>query len=483
MSEAPRPAEEGLWGYESSVVAAELAGVRARYELLLGGRWQAPRAGRYDVVLRPSTEAPLTEVAAADAADAALALTAAVEAQRRWASLSGIERGKRLHHFAASLRWASDRLAAALSLDTGRPVHACAQQEVLPAVAHGRYFAGWADKLHWALRGRPSRPLGVVALLVDGGSPLAGVMERVAAALACGNAVVVKPARSAPLGGLLLGEIASEAGLPPGLLSVLTGGVELAEALVRQPEVELLHVSGGEGAVRALGAASVAAGKRIVVQRQLTATQLVAADASLEAAVDGTVARLLARVSGAGAGVRVLVQERAWERFAERLRERLGRLRVGEPLDRVTELGPLRAVEHLESARAERARTARVPSWTPPLALPPRGWYLAPSVLTEVSPSAPWWQAAEGAGPRITLTSFRTEPEALELLRRLPPSGELVVWSESGARALRLAQGAAAQRLWLNAEPTAAPGLGEERSMELAARGWELLRVFLEVGE
>jgi aldehyde dehydrogenase (NAD+) len=306
-----------------------------------------------------------------------------------------------------------------------------ARGDLSAVAAHLRSCAGWADKLEYACFGPTPQPVGVLGVLVTGALP--AVVRRVAPALACGNAVVLVPDPDAPLGALVLAEVVAEAGLPDGVLNVLPGGS-------LGGEVDGVAVTGPPAFCRDV--ARLARGRR--VSRELTGglVQVVHDDAPLDQAVDGIVEAL-------GDDQRVLVAESVADELGELLRERLARLRVGDPLDHNTDLGPTSSAERRDRAvaLATAADDEGARRWTSPTPLPERGWFLAPTVFTDVAPTMRVARA-EIPGPVLPVLTFRTPAEAVTTAGAPRMAA---VWADKGSRALWTAQRLRAGVVWVNA--------------------------------
>ncbi len=370
--------------------------------------------GEPSTALNPATDAPLAQVDGAGPAEVEQAVAAARRAQAGWAALPGAFRARLLARFARVVGGRAGELAVRETLGTGRLVRLTRDVDLPGAVAHLRSCAGWADKLGHAGLGPDPRPVGVLGARVAGPSPLLAAVRAVGPALACGNAVVLVPDADAPLTALVLAEVAAEAGLPAGVLNVLPGaGPDL-------PGVDAPTVTGSRG----------------------RGVHVVHDDAPLDQAVDGVVEAL-------GTDRRVLVAESVAAEFGELVRERVARLRVGDPLDANTDVGPVgsrerrdRAAALVAAAEAEGARAS-----TGTAAPPARGLYLAPTVLTDVAP-AMRVARDEVTGPLLPVLTFRTPAEAVALAGSVRTAS---VWTDKGSRALWTAQRLRADVVWVNA--------------------------------
>ena len=415
------------WDYGVARDDAATAKLKPAYSPFVDGRYVG--GGDPLTVHNPATGERLAEVAAAGPADVERAVAAARRVQVDWGTLPA-RRARLLFRLAQVVADRADELAALESLDAGRPVRR-ARDDLSAVAAHLRSCAGWADKLEFAGFGPAPRPVGVLGVLVTGALPV--VVRRVAPALACGNAVVLVPDPDAPLGALVLAEAAAEAGLPDGMLNVVPGGV-------LGGNVDAVAVSGPPAFCREAG--RLVPG--LAVGRETTGglVQVVHDDAPLDQAVDGIVEAL-------GDDQRVLVAESVADEFGELLRERLARLRVGDPLDHNTDLGPMSSARRRDRtvALATAADDEGARRWTSPTRLPERGWFLAPTVFTDVAPTMRVARE-EIPGPLLPVLTFRTPAEAVATAGAPRAAA---VWTDKGSRALWTAQRLRAGVVWVNA--------------------------------
>jgi aldehyde dehydrogenase (NAD+) len=385
--------------------------------------------GEPSTTLNPATDEPLIEVGVAGQAAIDRAVAAGRRAFGEWAGLPGADRARILFRVARVVAARAGDLAVLEALDTGRPVRRTRDVDLPWVVAHLQSCAGWADKLDHAGHGPDPRPVGVLAALAAGGAALLGAVRRVGPALACGNTVVLAPDPDAPLTALVLAEVAAEAGLPAGVLNVLPGA---AVGLAGHAGVDAVAVTGAPLA-RPHG--------RLLVEPADRGVHVVHDDAPLDQAVDGV-------LEGLGTDRRVLVAESVADEFGELLRERVARLRVGEPLDRNTDVGPVGSRERRDRAAALIAAGGEegATRFATPAALPDRGLYLAPTVFTGVAP-AMRLAREEITGPVVPVLTFRTAAEAVALAGAVRTAA---VWTDKGSRALWTAQRLRAGAVWVN---------------------------------
>jgi len=432
-----------------------------RYGHFIAGAFTDPAGDAetpaYFPSVNPATEEPLCEVAHGSAGDVDRAVTAARAAFPGWAGLRPSERAKHLFRLARRLQDRARELAVLETIDGGKPIRESRDVDIPLAAAHFFYYAGWADKLHHAYPGRG--PLGVCAQIVPWNFPLLMAAWKVAPALACGNTVVLKPAETTPLTALRLGEIAQEVGLPPGVLNIVTGDGRTGAALVSHPGVDKIAFTGSTE-VGKLIARSVAdhpsatgAPKRLTLELGGKSANIVFEDASLDQAVEGIIQGIYFNQGHVCcAGSRLFVQESILEPTISRLRGRMRSLRVGDPLDKNTDVGAInsraqleRITAYLEAGRSEGARFWECNG----SALPRRGYWCRPCFFTDVQPSHRVARE-EIFGPVLAVMSFRTPDEAVARANNTPYGLAAGVWTDKGSKALEVARRLKAGVVWLN---------------------------------
>jgi aldehyde dehydrogenase (NAD+) len=463
---APDAARAPLrWEYSPAPESTDHVRLRDRYGLFIGGEFVEPSAGAYAPTINPATEEPLAEVAQAGEADVVRAVAAARAAQPAWAALPGLERGKYVFRIARLIQERARELAIVETLDGGKPIKESRDIDIPLAAAHFFYYAGWADKLAYALPGDgPVTPRGVVAQVIPWNFPLLMAAWKLAPALATGNTAVLKPADTTPLTALLLAEIVQEAQLPAGVVNILPGDGSAGAALVRAEGIDKVAFTGSTAVGRDIQAAL--AGKDIGLTLELggKSANIVFEDAALDQAVEGIVQGIFFNQGHVCcAGSRLLVQESIAEQVIERLWTRMQTLRIGDPLDKNTDVGAINSAAQLArigelvgAGVAEGAGLRQVSC-----ALPDRGYWFAPALFTEASP-AHRISREEIFGPVLAVTTFRTHAEAIEKANNSPYGLAAGIWTDKGSKAFEVAAQLQAGVVWQNTynhfDPTAAFG-------------------------
>ncbi|MBE9375151.1 aldehyde dehydrogenase family protein [Saccharopolyspora sp. HNM0983] len=430
--------ETAPWDDVPAPESRATAALRAEYGMFVDGEFRAgggePRTGT-----DPATEQPLATVATADESDVDTAIRAARRAQREtWGRLPGTERAKHLFRIARLVQEHSRELAVLQTLDTGRTIRSSKEAELPAAAAQLFHHAGWADKLPHAGFGPDPRPVGVAAQIAPADASLLALVRMLAPALACGNTAVLKPAAASPLGALVLAEICRTAGLPAGVVNVLPGPAEVGGALAGHPDVAAVALTGSAAAGESVRTRLAGNGTRLALEPRTADADIVFDDAPLDQAVDG----VLDGITGLrGRGARILLQESVAERFLDLLRERVRGLRLGDPLDANTDVGPLTSAGRLArnvelTAHAQELGAER---WTAELPLPERGHFAEPAVLTGATQAMPIARA-DIPGPVLPVLTFRTPEEALAKANNTARPPAVSVWSHNGSTALWAAQ-------------------------------------------
>ncbi len=440
------------WEYAPAPEARDIVRIEPRYELFVGGEWLAPRSEAYLPTIDPATEEPLAEVAIGGPADVALAVAAAREAyENGWSALPGSERAKYLFRIARILQERSRELAVLESLDSGKPIKESRDVDLPLAAAHFFYYAGWADKLEYVFPNRRARPIGVAGQIIPWNFPLLMLAWKVAPALACGNTVVLKPAHTTPLTALLFCDVVRQAELPPGVVNILTGDGRTGSELVRS-EVDKIAFTGSTEVGKEIQRTVAGTGKRLTLELGGKAANIIFDDCALDQAVEGIVNGIYFNQGEVCcAGSRLLVQESIYEQTVAKLKRRLKTLRVGDPLDKNTDVGAINSREQLEKIR-ELVRSGEEEGaeiYQAPCRLPERGFWFAPTVFTNVAQSYRIAQE-EIFGPVLSVLTFRTPEEAIEKANNTPYGLSAGVWTEKGSRILWMAERLRAGVIWAN---------------------------------
>jgi aldehyde dehydrogenase (NAD+) len=441
------------WDYAPAPEDAKNYPLAPRHELFINGRFVAPHSGKHFASLNPATEEPLTEIARADAADVDRAVKSARRAYETvWSRLPARERGKYLYRIARLIQERSRELAVLESLDGGKPIRETRDVDLPLVAAHFFYYAGWADKLPYAFPGRRPRPLGVAGQIVPWNFPLLMAAWKIAPALACGNTVVIKPSKTTSLTLLRLAEIFQAAELPPGVVNVITGPAETGPALVLHPDVDKIAFTGSTEVGKQLAALVAGTDKRLTLELGGKAANIVFEDAPLDQAIEGIVAGIYFNLGHVCcAGSRLLVQEGIFPAVVRKLRDRIQTLRLGNPLDKNTDIGAINNRPQLEKIRAlvqsgvdEGAEVVQTACQ-----LPARGYWYPPTFLTGVTASHRVAQE-EIFGPVLSVMTFRTPEEAVERANATPYGLSAGVWTDKGSKIFKVLSQLRAGVVWAN---------------------------------
>jgi aldehyde dehydrogenase (NAD+) len=441
------------WEYAPAPESRDLVTLAARYGLFIGGELVEPRSGERFTTISPATEEPLAEVARAGPEDVDLAVRAARAAYANgWSGLSPADRAKYLFRIARILQERSRELAVAESLDGGKPIKESRDVDLPLAAAHFFYHAGWADKLEYAFPNRRPRPLGVAAQIIPWNFPLLMLAWKVAPALACGNTVVLKPAETTPLTALLFADVCRQAELPAGVVNILTGDGSTGAELVRHPGIDKLAFTGSTEVGKAIQRELAGRGVRHTLELGGKAANIVFDDCALDQTVEGIVNGIYFNQGHVCcAGSRLLVQESIHEPLVAKLKRRLETLRVGDPLDKNTDVGAINSRAQLDRIRDLVAAGQREGAdiYQPECRLPERGYWFAPTVFTNVAQSYRIAQE-EIFGPVLSVLTFRTPAEAVEKANNTAYGLSAGVWTEKGSRILWMAARLRAGVVWAN---------------------------------
>jgi aldehyde dehydrogenase (NAD+) len=449
-STAPAPLE---WEYAPAPEARDIVHLEERYGLFIGGELVDPRSGRWLPTESPATEELLAEVAVAGTEDVDLAVASARDAfENAWSGISPSERAKYLYRIARILQERSREFAVLESLDSGKPIRESRDVDVPLAAAHFFYYAGWADKLEYAFPNRRPRPLGVAGQIIPWNFPLLMLAWKIAPALACGNTVVLKPAHTTPLSALFFCDVLRQAGVPPGVVNIVTGDRQTGATLVRHDGVDKIAFTGSTEVGKDIQRAIAGTGKRLTLELGGKAANIVFDDAPLDQAVEGIINGIYFNQGEVCcAGSRLLVQESIHEQLIAKLKHRMGTLRVGDPLDKNTDIGAINSREQLEKITelVESGKEEGAEIFQPPCRLPERGYWFPPTVFTSVAQSYRIAQE-EIFGPVLSVLTFRTPEEAIEKANNTAYGLSAGVWTEKGSRILWMVERLRAGVVWAN---------------------------------
>lgn len=441
------------WEYAPAPEAREIVRLRERYGLFINGREVPASDGATFTSIDPSTEQPLAQVARATPADVDRAVRAARRAQRRsWGALPGTERAKYLFRIARLLQERSREFAVLESMDSGKPIKESRDVDIPLAAAHFWYYAGWADKLDYAFPGRVARPLGVAGQIIPWNFPLLMLAWKIAPALAAGNTVVLKPASTTPLSALLFADLCRQADLPPGAVNIVTGPGEIGMHLVRHPGIDKVAFTGSTAVGRLIAQGVAGTDKALTLELGGKAANIVFEDAPLDQAIEGIINGIYFNQGEVCcAGSRLLVQESIADQLIGKLKDRLATIRVGDPLDKNTDVGAINSRAQLdkitELVHAGVAEGAEL--YQPACELPERGFFFRPTLFTNVAMSH-LIAREEIFGPVLATLTFRTPEEAIEKANNTPYGLSAGIWTEKGSRILMMVRRMRAGVVWAN---------------------------------
>ncbi len=440
-----------LWEFDPAPESADPR-LAERYQLFIGGRFVAPKSGKYFPSINPATEKPIAEIALAAAKDVDAAYAAAAEAAPRWARLPGAERGKYIYRLARLLQDRAREFAVAETLDGGKPIRESRDFDVPMAAAHFFYHAGWADKLAYAFPGADPQPHGVVGQVIPWNFPLLMLAWKIAPALATGNTVVLKPAETTSVTALKFAEIVREAGLPPGVVNIVTGAGETGAAVVNHPAAAKVAFTGSTDVGKLIMRSTAGTGKKLTLELGGKAANIVFEDAPLDQAVEGIVNGIFFNQGHVCcAGSRLLVQESVADAVLRRLRNRIDVLRVGNPLDKNTDIGAINSKEQLNkiAGLVKAGQREGAAMYQSKCRLPRTGWYFRPTLFSGVEQSHRIARE-EIFGPVLSILTFRTVAEAVEKANNTAYGLSAGVWTEKGSRILKMSTALKAGVVWAN---------------------------------
>jgi aldehyde dehydrogenase (NAD+) len=440
-----------MFEYAPAPESRDVVDIQPSYGLFIDGEF-ADGTGKSFKTINPASEEVLAEVATASEEDVDRAVRAARKAFGTWSAMPGSERAKYLFRIARIIQERSRELAVLESLDNGKPIRESRDVDLPLVAAHFFYYAGWADKLGYAGYGANPRPLGVAGQVIPWNFPLLMLAWKIAPALACGNTVVLKPAETTPLTALLFAEICRQADLPPGVVNIVTGAGETGAALVNHPDVNKVAFTGSTEVGRQIARSVAGSGKKVTLELGGKAANIVFEDAALDQAVEGIVNGIFFNQGHVCcAGSRLLVQESIATELLDSLKRRLGTLRLGDPLDKNTDIGAINSAAQLAKIRelSDVGELEGADRWSPACSLPDKGFWFPPTIFTGVAQSHRIARE-EVFGPVLSVLTFRTPAEAVEKANNTPFGLSAGVWTEKGSRILWVASKLRAGVVWAN---------------------------------
>jgi aldehyde dehydrogenase (NAD+) len=441
-----------LWEYDPAPETADPK-LKPRYDLFIGGRFVAPKSGKYFDSINPATEEALAQIALANQADVDAAYQAAQKAFGPWGRLPGAERGKYLYRIARLIQDRAREFAVAETMDGGKPIKESRDFDVPMTAAHFFYHAGWADKLEYAVPGANVVPLGVVGQVIPWNFPLLMLAWKIAPALAMGNTVVLKPAETTSVTAMKFAELLLEAELPPGVVNIVTGAGETGAAVVTHPTAAKIAFTGSTEVGKIIMRQLAGTDKKLTLELGGKAANIVFDDSPVDQAVEGVVNGIFFNQGHVCcAGSRLLVQESIAEMFVAKLKNRIDVLRVGNPLDKNTDVGAINSRAQLDriSELVDSGVAAGADMYQSGVCqLPARGYYFKPTVFTGVTQSHRIARE-EIFGPVLSVLTFRTLEEAVEKANNTMYGLSAGVWTDKGSRILKMSTLLKAGVVWAN---------------------------------
>ncbi|MET9108661.1 aldehyde dehydrogenase family protein [Streptomyces zhihengii] len=441
-----------VFEYAPAPESRSVVDIAPSYGLFIDGEFTDAAEGKVFKTVSPSSEEVLAEVARAGEADVDRAVKAARKAFEKWSALPGAERAKYLFRIARIIQERSRELAVLETLDNGKPIKETRDADLPLVAAHFFYYAGWADKLDHAGYGPAPRPLGVAGQVIPWNFPLLMLAWKIAPALATGNTVVLKPAETTPLSALFFADICRQAGLPKGVVNILTGYGDTGAALVGHPDVDKVAFTGSTAVGRAIARQVAGTRKKVTLELGGKGANIVFDDAPIDQAVEGIVNGIFFNQGQVCcAGSRLLVQESVEDELLDSLKRRLSTLRLGDPLDKNTDIGAINSEEQLSriTTLVEAGEAEGAERWSPACELPSAGYWFAPTLFTGVT-QAHTVARDEIFGPVLSVLTFRTPDEAVAKANNSQYGLSAGIWTEKGSRILAVANKLRAGVVWAN---------------------------------
>lgn len=439
--------------YAPAPESRSIASIQKEYGLFINGKFVAPHSKKRFESINPATEETLAKIAFADEKDVDKAVKAArIAYSKVWSKLSGKERAKYLFRIARLLQERSREFAVVETLDNGKPIRETRDIDIPLAAAHFFYHAGWADKLEFAGFGSTPKAHGVVGQIIPWNFPLLMLAWKIAPALATGNTVVLKPAETTPLSALLFAEICQQAELPAGVVNIVTGDGRTGHALVNHPDIDKIAFTGSTEVGKLIAASVAKTNIPATLELGGKGANIVFDDAPIDQAVEGIVNGIFFNQGHVCcAGSRLLLQESIHDDFINKLQIRMSKIRVGDPLDKNTDLGAINSSAQLAKIRelTQSGQNEGAEIWSAPCELPERGFWFAPTIFTGVT-QAHRIAREEIFGPVLSVLTFRTPNEAMEKANNTPFGLSAGVWTDKGSRILWASQQLKAGVIWAN---------------------------------
>ena len=438
--------------YAPAPESTAILNLKKSYGLFIDGEFVDGHGTAFSTI-SPATEKQIAQIANANAKDVDAAVAAARRSYDRvWSRMSGADRGKYLFRIARLVQERARELAVAESLDNGKPIREARDVDVPLVAAWFFYYAGWADKLDYAGLGPNPKALGVAAQVIPWNFPLLMLAWKIAPALAAGNTVVIKPAETTSLSALIFAEILQQADLPPGVVNIITGTGDTGQLLVDHPDVNKVAFTGSTEVGRRIAKSIAGSGKKLTLELGGKAANIIFDDAPIDQAIEGVINGIFFNQGHVCcAGSRLLIQENIHDEFIDRLKARMSTLRLGDPLDKNTDIGAINSQEQLDRVRelSDIGEAEGAERWSAPCVIPEKGFWFAPTIFTNVSTSSRIARD-EIFGPVLAVLTFRTPAEAIAKANNTPYGLSAGIWSDKGSRVLAVADQLRAGVIWAN---------------------------------
>jgi len=440
------------WTYSAAPESTDHIKLKKRYDLFINGAFVKPKSGKYFDTINPATEKPIAKIADAGAADVDAAVKAARKAFPAWTKMPAADRGKYIYRIARLIQERAREFAVIESMDGGKPIRESRDIDIPLAAAHFFYYAGWADKLDYAFPGRTAKPLGVAGQVIPWNFLLLMAAWKLAPALATGNTVVLKPAETTPLTALKLAELIQNAGLPPGVVNIVTGAGSTGAAIVSHKDVDKVAFTGSTEVGKIIMRAIAGSGKKYTLELGGKAANIVFQDAAIDEAVEGIVNGIFFNQGHVCcAGSRLLVQEGIAPELIRKLQHRMETLIVGDPLDKNTDIGAINSRSQLETIKGylKLGKKEGANMWQTSCRVPRKGFFCRPTLFLDAAQSHRVVQE-EIFGPVLAVQTFRTADEAVTKANNTPYGLSGGVWTDKGAKVFKITSKIRAGVIWAN---------------------------------
>ena len=437
--------------YAPAPESRAIVSIKPKYGHFINGSFVSGR--KHFPTINPATEEILSHIALGGTSDVDKAVAAAQKAYTKtWSKLSGKERGKYLYRIARILQERAREFAVLETLDNGKPIRETRDIDIPLVAAHFFYHAGWADKLDYAGLGHSPQPYGVAGQIIPWNFPLLMLAWKVAPALATGNTVVLKPAETTSLTALLFAQVCQQAGLPDGVVNIVTGDGSTGSAIVNHPGIDKIAFTGSTEVGKLIARAVAPTNKSLTLELGGKGANIVFGDAAIDETVEGIVNGIFFNQGHVCcAGSRLILQESIADEVLEKLKHRMDKIRVGDPLDKNTDLGAINSAEQLAKIRELTAagEAEGAGRWSTNCTMPDKGFWFAPTIFTGVT-QAHRIAREEIFGPVLSVLTFRTPAEAIEKANNTPFGLSAGIWSEKGSNILWATQQLRAGVIWAN---------------------------------